>query len=162
MKVDACSIYLETSWNPSVWHTQSRRLLLYYYSFQSSRAATILYHLKQTAEAMWGRLATCGRLAIGLPRPARSPRPMAVGLPLAALWGRMASCGGLATRLPVICTTAASQGPIANRPQDAILPRIAASRKRRSHSSGTVGAAGRPIANRLQVANLPHIASATY
>jgi hypothetical protein len=37
---------------------------------------------------------------------------------------RMASCGGLATRLPVICTAAASQGPIANRPQDAILDAI--------------------------------------
>jgi hypothetical protein len=38
------------------------------------------------------------------------------------------------------------------------------SRKRRSHSSGTVGAAGRPIANRPDPegtpANLPHIASA--
>jgi hypothetical protein len=37
------------------------------------------------------------------------------------MWGRMPSCGGLATRLPVICTAAASQGPIANRPQDAML-----------------------------------------
>jgi hypothetical protein len=79
MKVDACSIYLETNWSPSVWHTQARRWLLcnwsghidkvlsmfpkfccpagapfserslgksvYYYLFQSSRAATILYHL---------------------------------------------------------------------------------------------------------------------
>jgi hypothetical protein len=32
---------------------------------------------------------------------------------------RMASCDGLATRLPVICGSAASLGPIANRPQDA-------------------------------------------
>jgi hypothetical protein len=28
MKVDACSIYLETNWNPSVWHTQAPRLLV--------------------------------------------------------------------------------------------------------------------------------------
>jgi len=26
MKVDARSIYLETNWNPSVWHTLARRL----------------------------------------------------------------------------------------------------------------------------------------
>jgi hypothetical protein len=48
-------------------------------------AATILYHRKQIAEAMWGRLATCGRLAIGLPRPPEKlPAPMVVvcGLPL--------------------------------------------------------------------------------
>jgi hypothetical protein len=45
---------------------------LCYYSFQSSRAATILYHRKRIAEAMWGRLATCGRLAIGLQRPVRN------------------------------------------------------------------------------------------
>jgi hypothetical protein len=81
---------------------------------------------------------------------------------------------------------AARGRPINNRPQVTNLPHVAsaiclrwyrivaareawnelwykaASRNRRSHSSGTVGAAGRPIANRPQVANLPHIASATY
>jgi len=49
-----------------------------------------------------------------------------------------------------------SIGPINNRLRVANLPRIAASRKLRPHSSGTVGASGRPIANRPQVANLPH------
>jgi hypothetical protein len=55
-----------------------------------------------------------------------------------------------------------SQRRFANPPQVDNLPRIAASRKRRWHSSGGAGSAGRPIANRPQVANLPHIASATY
>jgi hypothetical protein len=64
-----------------LYHRKQIAEAMYYYQFQSSRAATILYHLKQTAEAMyynpsqssraatilWGRLATCGRLAIGLP-----------------------------------------------------------------------------------------------
>jgi hypothetical protein len=38
---------------------------LYYNPFISSRAATILHHNKQAVEVMWGRLLTCGRLAIG-------------------------------------------------------------------------------------------------
>jgi hypothetical protein len=49
---------------------------MYYYPSASSRAATIL---------LWGRLATCGRLAIGLPLPPENlPAPMVVvcGLPL--------------------------------------------------------------------------------
>jgi hypothetical protein len=74
---------------------------------------------------------------------------------------RMASCGGLATRLPVICTTAASQGPIANRPQDGIrmpiLPRIAASRKPTAIGLGDYGqvAAGRLPIGRTQRVPLP-------
>jgi hypothetical protein len=31
-----------------------------YYPFVSSRGATILHHRKRVAEAMWGRLLTCG------------------------------------------------------------------------------------------------------
>jgi hypothetical protein len=42
LKVDACSIYLEANWNPSVWHTQARRWLLW-----------------------GGGMASCGRLVIG-------------------------------------------------------------------------------------------------
>jgi hypothetical protein len=44
---------------PAVAPSSERSLekSVYYYSFQSSRAATILYHRKQTAEAMWGGLA---------------------------------------------------------------------------------------------------------
>lgn len=38
-----------------------------YYPFASSRAAAILHHRKQVAEAMWGRLVTCGGLLIRLP-----------------------------------------------------------------------------------------------
>ena len=48
---------------------------------------------KQAHEAMWGRLATCGRLAIGLP---------AASTPFAACRyaGQVASCGRLAIGLP--------------------------------------------------------------
>jgi hypothetical protein len=96
---------------------------MYYNSFQSSRAATILWGRLATCgrlaiglpvaratlderlrrlrlAAMWGRLATCGRLLIGLPRPARSPRPTAAGLRPAAMWGRLATCGRLLIGLP--------------------------------------------------------------
>jgi hypothetical protein len=55
-----------------LYHRKQIAEAMYYNSFQYSRAATILYHRKQTAEAMWGRLVTCGRLLIGLPRPARN------------------------------------------------------------------------------------------
>src|SRR5580658_5990663 len=74
---------------------------------------------------MWGRMASCGRLAIGLPLPPENLQArtaVVCGLPpRGAGWHPAA---GLAIRLPVICTPAASQGPIANRPQDAILPHI--------------------------------------
>ena len=50
---------------------------------------------------MWGRMASCGRLVIGLLLAVRKdPRLMALRLRLAAMWGRMASrmasCGRLA------------------------------------------------------------------
>jgi hypothetical protein len=88
MKVDASSICLETPQNP--W-----RALLYYCIFVSSRAAAIL----------WGRLATCGRLAIGqMPLTSSTPR-----LRLAAMRGRLS-------------TTASRR--VANPPQDGILPHL--------------------------------------
>jgi len=71
-----------------------------------------------------GQVGNLRPLLIGLPVARATLEQRLRSLRLAAMWGRMASCGGLATRLPVICTAAASQGPIANRPQDAILPHI--------------------------------------
>jgi hypothetical protein len=41
---------------------------------------------------------------------------------------------------------------VANPPQDGIPPHIAASRKRRRHSSGAMAAVGRPIANLPRIA----------
>ena len=41
----------------------------------------------------------------------------------ALMWGRLATCGGLPTRQPDVSTVAEGR-PIANRPQDAILPHI--------------------------------------
>jgi hypothetical protein len=82
---------------------------MYYNSFQSSRAATILYHCKQTAEPMWGRLATCGRLAIGLPAARATLDHRQRRLRLAAMWGRLAGVpsgsGRLAIGLPVARAT---------------------------------------------------------
>jgi hypothetical protein len=62
---------------------------LYYYIFVSSRVATLL----------WGRLATCGRLAIGLPVARATLDERLRRLRLAALRGRLSTCGGLVIRL---------------------------------------------------------------
>jgi hypothetical protein len=68
-----CNHSLQSSRAATIlYHRKQIAEAMYYNSFQSSRTATILCHRKQIAEAMWGRLATCGRLAIGLPRPARN------------------------------------------------------------------------------------------
>ena len=62
----------------------------------SSRAATILYHCGPVSEAMWGRLATCGRLAIGqMPLVTRNSQAEGPPLRLAAMPGRLLTCGGL-------------------------------------------------------------------
>jgi hypothetical protein len=97
--------------------------------------------------AMWGRMASQCHLLRGMRCQSRADPLVRAGPPGPAIrparlvackvrkadqgvrptFGKvsdiwMASCGGLATRLPVICTAAASQGPIANRLQDAIPP----------------------------------------
>jgi hypothetical protein len=63
---------------------------MYYYPFGPSRAATILRRRKLVAEVMWGSLATCGRLAIRL-APATGNLPAEIGarLRLAAMRGRL-------------------------------------------------------------------------
>jgi hypothetical protein len=71
---------------------------MYYHPYLSSRAATIL----------WGRLVTCGGLSIRLPAATTIPE------------NRQKSLRRVANR-PATPYTAASHGPIANRPQDAIL-----------------------------------------
>jgi hypothetical protein len=57
---------------------------------------------------LWGRLSTCGRLAIGLPRAGRP------------LWGRLSTCGRLAIGLPWAMLNSVGQvvnlRPIGNRP----------------------------------------------
>jgi hypothetical protein len=68
--------------------------------FASSRAATILYHSKQAVEVMWGRLLTCGRLAIG-----QLPVASDTVCGSAALWGRLLTCGRLAIGLRVRALT---------------------------------------------------------
>jgi hypothetical protein len=63
-----------------LYHPKQIAEVMYYNSFQSSRAATIL----------WGRLATCGRLAIGLPVARATLDQRLRSLRLAAMWGGLA------------------------------------------------------------------------
>jgi hypothetical protein len=72
--------------------------LSYYYPFVSSRAATILHHRKRVAEAMWGRLITCGRLVIGLPPAVRKIQADGSPLRLAPMRGKMASFAAIGNR----------------------------------------------------------------
>jgi len=87
---------------------------MYYYPFLSSRAATILCSRRMDAEAMWGRLATCGRLAIGLPlSPENLFATTVVRLRFAALRGRMASCAAVGNRRS---SSAGAAGPAGRAP----------------------------------------------
>jgi hypothetical protein len=58
----------------------------------------------RTETILWGRLATCGRLAIGLPVARAALDQRLHSLRLAAMWGRLATCGRLAIGLPVART----------------------------------------------------------
>jgi len=94
---------------------------MYYCLFQCSRAATILYRRKQTAEAMWGGLAKPAADCQNRPAATTRKAPGANGcrLRLAALRRRRSSRVARATGRP-----------IANRPQVANLPhKIVAARE---------------------------------
>jgi hypothetical protein len=68
----------------------------------------------------------------------------------ARLWGRLFNLRPIVNRLGRLRTAASRR--VANPPQDAILPRIAASRKRRVLDVSGIW----PIDNRPQATSLPH------
>ena len=77
---------------------------MYYYPFQSSRAATNFPVPSLRRAAMWGRLVTCGGLVIRLPAARTIPGTRLHCLRLAAMQGRLSTCGGLVIRLPAAIT----------------------------------------------------------